>query len=42
MGENSGVIVKIDDAAIYLKQDIYDNGVSWSRVTVKFQKNNYF
>lgn len=39
MGESDGVIVKIDDNAIYLEQNIYSNGVSWSTVTTKFLKN---
>ncbi len=39
MGEYSGVIVKIDDDTIYLEKNIYHDGVSWSKVTMKFLKN---
>jgi Tfp pilus assembly protein PilP len=39
MGEHSGVIIKIDNDAIYIKQMIRRNG-AWDEVIVKFNKSS--
>ena len=38
MGENTGIITKMDDEAIYIKQMIQRNG-EWGEAVVKFYKS---